>query len=93
MPLTAVKYTFLEERLFYIRTQHSTLDEIKENIGVMAPKAAIKDVYDKAGGIFNCESLSEVPRDRWQAYNAKTRDHSMSNISSNKHKDLMHDLL
>ena len=67
----------------YIRTQHSTLDEIKENIGVMAPKAAIKDVYDKAGGIFICESLSEVPRDRWQAYNAKTRDHSMSNISSN----------
>ena len=41
----------------YIRTQHSTLDEIKENVIKMSPKAAIKAVYDKAGGIVNSKTL------------------------------------
>ena len=45
----------------YIRTQHSTLAEIKETVSKLSPKAAIKHVYDEAGGIINTKSLSEVP--------------------------------
>ena len=42
----------------------STLDDIKENVNIMTPKVAVKQVYDKAGGVMNIQSLSEVPRDR-----------------------------
>ena len=59
----------------------------------MSPKAAIKAVYDKAGGIVNSKTLSEVPRDRRQAYNAKSHSKSISSITSNQHKDLVYDLL
>lgn len=77
----------------YIRTQHSTLNEIKENLSTLTPKAAIKVVYDNAGGVTNAQSLSEVPRDRRQAYNAKSHDQSISGITSNQNKDLVYDLI
>ena len=47
-------------------------EEIKENVSSMAPKAAVKRVYDNAGGVTNLSSLSEVPCNRRQAYNAKS---------------------
>ncbi len=50
----------------YIRTQHSTLEELKENVNAMAPKVAVKQVYDRAGGVTKISTLSEVPRDRLQ---------------------------
>lgn len=59
----------------------------------MSPKAAIKAVYDKAGGIVNSKTLSEIPRDRRQAYNAKSHNKSTSSITSNHQKDLVYDLL
>ena len=59
----------------------------------MSPKAAIKAMYDKAGGIVNSKTLSEVPRDRRQAYNAKSHNKSTSSITSNQQKDLVYDLL
>ena len=37
----------------YIRTSHSTLVDIKGNIGKMAPKEAVRQVYEKAGGVLN----------------------------------------
>ena len=77
----------------YIRTQHSTLEDIKENLITSTPKAAVKKVYEKAGGITNVHSISEVPRDRRQAYNIKSHSHSISGIASNQNKDLVCDLL
>ena len=59
----------------------------------MSPKAAIKAVYDKTGGIVNSKTLSELPRDRRQAYNAKSHSKSTSSVTSNQHKDLVYDLL
>ena len=70
----------------------STLDDIKENVNIMTPKVAVKQVYDKAGGVMNIQSLSEVPRDRRQACNAKSHKHSTSEIASNQNKDLVYDL-
>ena len=55
----------------YIHTQHSTLVELTK----MLPKAAVKDMYDKAGEILSSKTLSEVPRDRRQAYNAAAAPH------------------
>ena len=77
----------------YVCTQHSTLEEIKENVSSMPPKAAVKRVYDNAGGVTNTSSLSEVPRNRQQACNAKSHNHSTSGIASNQQKDLVYDLL
>ena len=77
----------------YVRTQHSTLEEIKENVSSMPPKAAVKWVYDNAGGVTNISSLSEVPRNRRQAGNAKSHNHSTSGIASNQQKDIVYDLL
>ena len=109
MPLSVVQYSFLFGEALpvkmephgnarhddrpYIRTQHSTLDDIKENVSSMAPKAAVKRVYDNAGGVMNISTLSEVPRNRRQACNAKSHNHSTSGIASNQHKDLIYDLL
>ena len=47
----------------YIQTAHSTLLDIKENIEKMAPKEAVRVVYEKAGGVVNASSLSELPRE------------------------------
>lgn len=109
MPLSVVQYSFLFGEALpvkmephgnarhddrpYIRTQHSTLDDIKENVSSMAPKAAVKRVYDNAGGVMNISTLSEVPRNLRQACNAKSHNHSTSGIASNQHKDLIYDLL
>ena len=59
----------------------------------MPPKAAIKMAYDKAGGVLNVQSFSEVPRNRRQAYNAKSSQVMTSGIASNHSKDLVYDLL
>lgn len=77
----------------YVRTQHSTLEEVKENLSTLPPKTAIKKVYDRVGGVTNVQSLSEVPRDRRQAYNIKSRMQSTSGIASNQNKDLVYDLI
>lgn len=56
----------------YIRTAHSTLTEIKDNVKKMTPKEAVRVVYEKAGGVMSASSLSELPRDHRQAYNLKS---------------------
>ena len=77
LPLAIVQYTFLfgkplpvkmephgnakSGRRLYIHTQHSTLSDLKDSVGKMAPKAAVKMLYDKAGGVTNTHSLSELP--------------------------------
>ena len=80
LPLAIVQYTFLFGKPLpvkmephgngkcsshlYIHTQHSTLSELKDNVDIMTPKAAVHVLYDKAGGVTNTHSLSELPRDR-----------------------------
>ena len=59
----------------------------------MAPKEAVKMVYEKAGGVVGASSLSELPRDRRQAYNLKSHSQCVSGVGSNHHKDLIYDLL
>lgn len=41
----------------------------------------------------NTKSFSEVPCNRRQAYNAKSREQSTSGIASNQNKDLVYDIL
>ena len=77
----------------YLRTAHSTLTDIKENVEKIAPKEAVRVVYEKAGGVVSASSLSELPRDRRQAYNVKSHSQCTSGIASNHHKDLIYDLL
>ncbi len=77
----------------YIRTQHSTLEDVKNSVDVMTPKIAVKNIYNAAGGVINAQSLSEIPRDRRQAINAKSHNNSTSGIASNRNKDLVYDLL
>lgn len=108
LPLAIVQYSFLDGKAVpirmkshanakhdrpYMRTQQSTLEDIKENVCTMPPKSAIKEVYDRAGGVLNAQSFSEVPRDRRQAYNAKSCQHTTSGIASNHSKDLVYDIL
>ncbi len=59
----------------------------------MTPKSAVKELYNKAGGILNAKSMSEIPRDRRQVTNAKHKMQSTSGIASNHGKDLVYDLL
>lgn len=80
-------------RASYIRTQHSTLNDIKNAAAIMSPKIAIKTVYDNAGGVINAQSLSEIPRNRRQAVNSRSQGSSTSGITSNMNKDLIYDLL
>ena len=77
LPLAIVQYSFLHGKQLpvkielhgnakcsvcpYIRTAHSTLVDIKENIEKIAPKEAVRVVYEKAGGVVNASSLSELP--------------------------------
>lgn len=109
LPLAIVQYSFFDGEVVpvkiephgnakkskrpHFRTQHSTLTEIKETVSKLSPTAAIKHVYDEAGGIINAKSLSEIPRDRRQAYNIKSHKQSTSGIASNHNKDLTYDLL
>ena len=109
IPLTIIQYTFSDgiaipikmaphgnsvsdQRPFY-RTQASTLDFIKENLPDIAPKELISKSYEKAGGILNMASCSEVGRDLRQVYNMKASQGSTSSLTSNCDKDLMYDLL
>ena len=109
LPLAVVQYSFFDGEVVpvkiephgnakkskrpYMRTQHSTLTEIKEAVSKWSPSAAIKHVYDEAGGIINAKSLSEVPRDRRQVYNIKSHKQSTSGIALNHNQDLTYDLL
>lgn len=75
----------------YIRTQHSTLKDIQNTVATTSPKCAVKHVYSKAGGVVNANSLSELPRNRRQAINAKSLGNTTSGIASNGNKDLVYD--
>ena len=109
LPVTLIQYVFLggeevpvllpshgnskKNKRPYIRTQKSTLDSIKENIGVMRPKQTVEKVYEEAGGILHVQSLGEVCRDRTQEYNTKRYQECTSGLTSNSKKDLVYDLL
>ena len=109
LPLAIIQYSFLHGKRLpvkikshgnakgsthpYMHTAHSILADIKENVKKMAPKEEVRMVYEKAGGVVSANSLSELPRDRRQAYNVKRYSECTSGIASNQHKDLIYDLL
>ena len=105
MPKAIVQYFFLggnevpvqtlchgnskvKERPYY-RTQPSTLEAIKEESRNKTASVAYNDVFEAAGGIDRCESISEEPRNKMQVYNARknVKDSSMDS------KDDIFDLL
>ena len=108
-PTAIVQYTFLfgkplpvkmepngdakSSSHLFVCTQHSTLSELKDNVDKMTPKAAVHMVYDKAGGVTNTHSLSELPQNHRQAYNLKSHGNCTSRIASSKQKDLVYELL
>ena len=47
----------------FFRTQPSTFDDMKESLSDMKPKDVISKTYNKAGGMLNMSSCSEVGRD------------------------------
>ncbi len=58
-----------KERPYY-RTQPSTLQAIKEKCKAVTTSVAYSEVFEAAGGIQNCKSMSEEPRNKSQVYNA-----------------------
>jgi len=54
----------------YYRTQPSTLPAIREKCKTESPSVAYSDVFEAAGGIQRCKSMSEEPRNKSQVYNA-----------------------
>ena len=77
----------------FCRTQTSTLEFMKANLPDTAPKEVISKTYEKAGGMLNMASCSEVGRDLRQVYNMKSSLGSISGLTSNCDKDLIYDLL
>lgn len=60
-----------KERPYY-RTQSSTLEAIKEESkNNKTPSVVYNDVFEAAGGIDLCESISEEPRNKMQVYNVR----------------------
>ena len=53
----------------YHHTQKMTLDKLKNIVG--KPKWVLDAVHDAAGGGFGANSISELPRDQQQVYNAR----------------------
>ena len=71
----------------YYRTQASTIEAIKEECKIKNPSAAYNDVFEAAGGISGCKSMSEEPRNKQQVYNAR------KNSKETTDKDELFDLL
>ena len=72
-------------------TAHSSLADIKESVKKMAPKDAIRVLYEKAGGVVSASSFLEIIGKHTMSkviVNVRT-----SGIASNQHKDLIYDLL
>ena len=59
-----------KERPYY-HTQPSTLEAIKEESRNKTPSTTYSDVFEAAGGINSCESISEEPHNKMQVYNAR----------------------
>ena len=77
----------------FFRTQHSTLESMKENIPVMSPKKVLNETYSEAGGLLQMSSSGEVGRNLRQIYNIKSFKGCTSSLTSKCDKDLVYDLL
>lgn len=75
-----------EERPYY-RTQPSTIQAIKDECKTKTASMAYSDVFEAAGGISDCKSMSEEPRNKEQVYNAR------KNSKDTQSKDEIFDLL
>ena len=71
----------------YFRTQPSTIQAIKDESKLKTASMAYSDIFEAAGGITECKSISEEPRNKTQIYNARR------NSNSKEGKDEIFDLL
>ena len=76
----------------YVRTQKSTIDEMKNSLENLPPHEVANSTYKDAGGVMKIQSPSEVSRGRNQVYDLKKRN-SSSTLSGNKDKDVVYDLI
>ena len=75
----------------YCRTQKTTLDKLKRMVG--KPKWVLDTVHNKAGGSFGASSVSELPRDRRQVYNARQHGCSSGLAQASGRPDPFFDLI
>lgn len=75
-----------KERPYY-RTQPSTIKAIKDECMTKTASVAYNDVFESAGGISECKSMSAEPRNKRQVYNAR------KNSKETTGKDEIFDLL
>jgi hypothetical protein len=75
----------------HLRTQTSTIENLKLKAKKQSPKDAIYDELDEVGGILGAISMSEEPRNRRQVYNfkAKTRPEADKNGTDEPYGDLV----
>ena len=74
-----------DERPYY-RTQPSTIQAIKDECKTKTASMAYSDVFQAAGGINDCKSMSEDSRNKEQIYNAR------KNSKDTQNKDEIFDL-
>ena len=68
----------------YCRTHPSTMAMIKEEAESSSPKDSVRTVYNKQGGIMGATSIGELPRNRQQVSNIRSKISSNSSICSAK---------
>ena len=92
LPLIVVQYYFLggeevpvkrllhgnakHSKMPYVRTQKSTIDEMKNSLENLPPREVANSTYKDAGGAMEIRSPSEVSRSRNQVYDLKKRKSS-----------------
>ena len=75
----------------YHRTQKTTLDKLKNT--VEKPKWVLDAVHDAVGGSFGASSVSELPRDQRQVYNARQHGCSSRQVQACGRPDPFFDLI
>ena len=68
----------------FCRTHPSTMALIKKKAKNCAPKEAVSAVYNKQGGIMGATSIGELPRNRQQISNVRSKIGTNSSICSAK---------
>lgn len=53
----------------YLRTQKSTLIDLRDEVKMNEPRIAVDSIAEKQGGIFGSTSSATIPRNITQAYN------------------------
>lgn len=71
----------------YYRTKHSTRQKITEVAKNLEPRAAFNKVFEEAGGVMNCSSIGDTPRNRKQVANIRL------NLADAPPKDSLYEIM